>query len=262
MEFRNSVADKVKTGQWAGPPGGEADVRPAVREQLKEEIRIAIREYLAGSDARGEKLARMLEVSKQLSDKELAATARTEKAILFSDFVGSCALFNDLGDVAAHELIQEYFGISKVSIAKFTGEIIKYTGDGVLALFPNTVMALKASLFARSMFEIHNNKFPLLPVNVRMGVNVGEVIQDEVDAYGSSVNLSARICDASRPGGILCSNIVRLRNQDKGFRFVLHNDLFAKGFPVPIKTHFLQDRRSNLRSRQEAEADSLAGREI
>ena len=76
---------------------------------------------------------------------------------------------------------------------------------------------------------------------------VGEVIQDEIDAYGTSINLSARLCDASQPGHILCSNIVRLRNQGAGFEFELNNDIFAKGFPVPIKTHFLQERRTSAR---------------
>lgn len=219
----------------------------AARKQLHEKIRGAVREYLEGTDKSGDNLSRMLEISKSLSEKELAASTSTERTILFSDFAGSCSLFHDLGDVAAHELIQEYFGISEISISKFSGEIIKYTGDGILALFPNTAQALKASLFARSMFEMHNRKFPLLPINVRMAVNVGEVIQDEIDAYGTSINLSARLCDASQPGNILCSNIVRLRNQDLGFNFEMHNEFFAKGFPVPIKTHFLRERRTDTR---------------
>ncbi len=219
----------------------------AARRKIHEEIRSAVREYLEGSDKNGDKLTRMLEVSRSLSEHEVAASASTERTILFSDFVGSCSLFHDLGDVAAHELMQEYFNISQISISKFSGEIIKYTGDGILALFPNTAQSLRASLFARSMFEMHNRKFPLLPITVRMGVNVGEVIQDEIDAYGTSINLSARLCDASQPGHILCSNIVALRNQDQGFEFDLHNDLFAKGFPVPIKTHFLKERRTDAR---------------
>ena len=217
------------------------------KKLVHEEIRGAVRDYLDGADKHGANLTRMLEVSRSLSEHALAASASTERTILFSDFVGSCSLFHDIGDVAAHELIQEYFSISQISISKFSGEIIKYTGDGILALFPNTAQSLRASLFARSMFEMHNKKFPLLPINVRMGVNVGEVIQDEIDAYGTSINLSARLCDASPPGRILVSNIVRLRNQDQGFQFELHNDLFAKGFPVPIKTHFLQERRTGTR---------------
>ena len=237
---KSEVSQSVETDE-------EMDEHVAARKQVHEEIRGAVREYLDGSDKGGDKLTRMLEVSRSLSERELAASASTERTILFSDFVGSCTLFHDLGDVAAHELIQEYFSISQISISKFSGEIIKYTGDGILALFPSTAQSLKASLFARSMFEMHNKKFPLLPINVRMGVNVGEVIQDEIDAYGTSINLSARLCDASQPGHILCSNIVRLRNQDLGFEFELHNDIFAKGFPVPIKTHFLQERRTSTR---------------
>jgi class 3 adenylate cyclase len=248
------VTDETVNFQGPGSDNGhteetdeEISEHVAMRKRIHEEIRSAVREYLDGSDQRGEKLTRMLSISRGLSERQQAASASTEQTILFSDFAGSCSLFHDLGDVAAHELIQEYFSISQISIAKFSGEIIKYTGDGILALFPNTSRALKASLFAQSMFEIHNKKFPILPINVRMGVNVGEVIQDEIDAYGTSINLSARLCDASQPGHILCSNIVRLRNQGQGFEFELHNDIFAKGFPVPIKTHFLQERRADIR---------------
>lgn len=227
----------------------EEDVKKqaAFYKQIQEEVRGAVRDYLEGKDKTGEKLTHMLEVSRYLSEKNIAATSSTERAILFSDFVGSCALFRDMGDIAAHELIQEYFDISQASIAKFSGEIIKYTGDGILALFPNSTESLRAALFARTLFQIHNKKFPLLPIGVRMAINVGEVIQDQIDAYGNSINLSARLCDACQPGEILCSNIVQLRNQDNGFKFRTHSEVYAKGFPVPIKTHFLQDRRQDIR---------------
>ncbi len=216
-------------------------------KQVHSEIRSAVRDYLQGADKDGEKLSLMLEISRHLSEKNIAAAVNTERAILFSDFVGSCALFRDMGDIAAHELVQEYFNISRLSISKFSGEIIKYTGDGILALFPNTTEALKSTLFARSLFEIHSKNFPLMPISVRMAVNAGEVIQDEIDAYGNSINLSARLCDACEPGQILCSNIVQLRNQELGFKFQPYNKVFAKGFPVPIQTHFLQERRADTR---------------
>lgn len=247
------MADNVSTPV---PPDADTDnetdaeleAQVAARKQVHDDIRSAVRDYLDGSDVGGKTLTKMLEVSKALTERQLAASASTEQAILFSDFVGSCSLFHDIGDVAAHELMQEYFSISQISIAKFSGEIIKYTGDGILALFPTAAQSLRASLFARSMFALHNRKFPLLPIDVRMGVNVGDVIQDDIDAYGTSINLSARLCDASQPGHILCSNIVRLRNQDQGFQFESYTDLFAKGFPVAIKTHLLQERRNNLRA--------------
>lgn len=260
MQLTNTVQSQMKDNITAGQVGEEAEVRFAVREQLKEEIRAAIRDYLGGSDARGENLSKMLEVSKTLSEKELASTTQTEKTILFSDYAGSCSMFHELGDVAAHELIQEYFGICNVAVLKFSGEIIKYTGDGMLALFSRPEHALKASLFSRNMFSIHNKKFPLLPINARMGVNVGVVIQDEIDAYGTSVNLSARICDASKPGGILCSNIVRLRIQETGlFNFTNHSNIHVKGFTHPIKTHFLKDRRPASRLKRDTMKAIAAG---
>ncbi|MCB2101843.1 MAG: adenylate/guanylate cyclase domain-containing protein [Rhodobacterales bacterium] len=229
----------------ADPAAPPQDIYTSLsRKELQEQIRGAIREYLRGVDSRGDKLAQMLAASRTLSDNHLASTSDTEQSILYSDFVGSCTMFHELGDTAAHELMQEYFEISKVTISRFDGKIIKFTGDGVLSLFPTTTRALKASLFARNLFEMHNKRFPLLPITVRMGLNVGEVIEDEIDAYGTSINLSARLCDASQPGKVLCSNIVRLRNIDQGFRFDPHSEIFAKGFPRPIKTHFLYDRRS------------------
>ncbi len=246
-EVSNPILSESSTNH-TDETDAEIEEQVAARKLIHEDIRGAVRKYLDGSDREGDNLTRMLDVSRALSERELAASTSTDQAILFSDFVGSCTLFHDIGDVAAHELMQEYFSISQISIAKFSGEVIKYTGDGILALFPSTTQSLRASLFARSMFEMHNRKFPLLPINVRMGVNVGDVIQDDIDAYGTSINLSARLCDASQPGHILCSNIVRLRNQDQGFQFELHNDLFAKGFPVAIKTHLLQERRTDLRA--------------
>jgi adenylate cyclase len=86
-------------------------------------------------------------------------------------------------------------------ILNFSGRIVKHTGDGFLAEF-NTV--LDAVLCA---VEIQAG-LTSSPLKFRMGVNLGDIIDDGEDIHGEGVNLAARIEALADPGGISVSGVV------------------------------------------------------
>jgi len=87
------------------------------------------------------------------------------------------------------------------------GRIIKNTGDGFLATFDSSVDALRCALEIQREILLREASIPPdLKIRMRIGLNVGEVITEKEDIYGTSVNVAARLEQFSAPGGIVISD--------------------------------------------------------
>ena len=58
--------------------------------------------------------------------------------------------------------------------------------------------------------------------------------------FGSTVNLTARICDRAEPGKILASQVIRELCVGKTFDFRPYGEVSLKGFPGPVELHAVQ----------------------
>jgi adenylate cyclase len=95
-------------------------------------------------------------------------------------------------------------------IAEYEGRIVKHTGDGFLAEFPSVVNAVAcAATVQRGMRERNARVPPDRRIEVRMGINLGDVIVETEDIYGDGVNVAARLESLAQPGGIAVSEAVR-----------------------------------------------------
>lgn len=91
--------------------------------------------------------------------------------------------------------------------AKAKGTIIKTTGDGVLAEFPSARAAVLCALRIQSgMQERENDQPEDLRIRYRIGINAGDVIDEDGDLFGDDVNIAARLEQMAEPGGICISN--------------------------------------------------------
>ena len=72
-------------------------------------------------------------------------------------------------------------------------------------------------------------------MNVRVGLNAGEPIEEEGDLFGSTVILAARIAAAAQGGEVLASMAVRELCAGKGFLFSDRGEFVAKGFDEPVR---------------------------
>ncbi len=124
-------------------------------------------------------------------------------AILAADVAGYSRLMgiDEEGTLAAlkacrHELIDP-------KIAEHRGRVVKTTGDGALVEFASAVDAVRCALeIQRSMTE-RNAEIPEdRRIELRIGVNVGDIIFDSGDIYGEGVNIAARVEALANPGGI------------------------------------------------------------
>lgn len=115
---------------------------------------------------------------------------------LFSDLVGSTALYEQIGDAAAFALVRDHFELLKQIYLRHDGTLVKTIGDAVMAVFTRPVDALEAAL------EMHQRIASLktrgeAPIALRIGLHRGPCIAMEangvVDYFGTTVNLAARV---------------------------------------------------------------------
>src|SRR6476620_2341663 len=91
-------------------------------------------------------------------------------------------------------------------IVSYRGQIIKNTGDGFLASFDSSVDALRCAVEIQRELPLREISAPAdKKIRLRIGLNVGEVITENEDIYGTSVNIAARLEQFSPPGGIVIS---------------------------------------------------------
>ncbi len=94
-------------------------------------------------------------------------------------------------------------------IEQHRGRIVKTTGDGILVEFVSVVDALETAVeIQREMSDRNGNVSDDRRVEFRIGVNLGEIIIEDNDIYGTGVNIAARLETMAEPGGICISHNV------------------------------------------------------
>ncbi len=154
------------------------------------------------------------------------------RAIMFTDIEGSTAVSTNQGDKAAVELVRRHDSIVGQSFEKFGGRIVKHTGDGVFASFNSVLRAVESSVAIHERASAENPSGPGLAVKI--GLTVGEPVEDSDDLFGASVNLAARVCAHARGGQTLASGTVRDLAIGTGINFVAMGAIALKGFPEPV----------------------------
>ena len=138
-----------------------------------------------------------------------AQVARRMMAILAADVVDYSRL-TEAGEEDTHVRLRA-LRVQTIDpcVVSFRGVIIKNTGDGFLASFDSAVDAVRCAvelqheLVASEAFQPIERR-----IRLRIGLNVGEVITESEDIYGTSVNVAARLERFSPPGGVVISDTV------------------------------------------------------
>src|SRR6185295_18290086 len=88
--------------------------------------------------------------------------------------------------------------------------IVKLTGDGMLVEFPSVVNAVACAAEIQLGMAKRNASIPEgRRLELRVGVNLGDVIVEDDDIFGDGVNLAVRLEGIARPAGIAISATVR-----------------------------------------------------
>lgn len=92
------------------------------------------------------------------------------------------------------------------TIAEHHGKLIKYTGDGFLAMFDSPVEAVRCAIVIQQSMIGRNASLPRDQwILYRIGVHLGDVIVEPEDIYGDGVNIAARLEGIANPGELFIS---------------------------------------------------------
>src|SRR5215470_7448266 len=92
------------------------------------------------------------------------------------------------------------------SVVSYRGKIIRNTGDGFLATFDSATDALGCAIeIQREVEATESSEASDRKIRFRIGLNLGNVITEPEDIYGTSVNIAARLEQYAPPGGIVIS---------------------------------------------------------
>jgi len=159
-------------------------------------------------------------------------TPRATVTILFTDIVESTELLRRAGDERAQRIFRAHHKLLRDAVAKHGGAEVKWLGDGLMVAFPSAVDAVRCAI---SMQQAARRPADGERLQIRVGLNVGDVLPDATDYFGSSVVLARRLCDAAGAGQIYAAEVIaRLveGNRDLAFRPLPALDL--KGFDAPV----------------------------
>ena len=101
-------------------------------------------------------------------------------------------------------------------IKEHRGRIVKTTGDGLLVEFPSVVDAVRCAVEVQRYLALRNDGVAKeRRIELRIGINLGDVVIEGGDTYGDGVNVAARLEALAEPGGVCVSRVVREQVQHK-----------------------------------------------
>src|SRR5499427_6813814 len=144
------------------------------------------------------------------------ASTRRLAAILAADVAGYSRLMGEDEEGTLAELKAIRRELSDPKVKEHRGRIVKTTGDGLLIEFASVVDAVRCAVEVQRAMAERNADVPAdRRIELRIGINLGDIIRDGRDIYGDGVNVAARLEALAEPGGICVSRVVRDQVRDK-----------------------------------------------
>ncbi|HTS33875.1 MAG TPA: tetratricopeptide repeat protein [Thermoplasmata archaeon] len=142
------------------------------------------------------------------------ASSRRLAAIMFTDMVGSTASAQ-ANEARALRLRDEQAGLVRPLFAAHQGREVKSMGDGFLAEFDSALRAVQCAIDIQQHLHERNSQPGVAPIQLRIGVHLGDVEERERDIFGDAVNIASRIEPLAPPGGVCISGEVSSQIRNK-----------------------------------------------
>jgi class 3 adenylate cyclase len=127
---------------------------------------------------------------------------RVLATVLFTDIVGSTEQASRLGDRRWRELLEVHDELARRLVEEFQGQLVKTTGDGILATFDGPGRGIRCAAALR-------DELGGISLQIRAGLHTGEVELRDGDVGGIAVHLAARVMAVAGSGEIFTSRTVR-----------------------------------------------------
>jgi adenylate cyclase len=159
-------------------------------------------------------------------------------AILYADVAGYSRLTGDDED-ATHRALSGYLDLIAGIIVSHRGQVMHYAGDAVLAKFEAVIDALSSATdIQRQLSERNEDLTDDRKLQFRIGVNLGDVIEDRGDIYGDGVNIAARLESLALSGGICISESVHCSIGNKlNLAYKFMGEQKVKNISQPVRAY-------------------------
>jgi len=159
-------------------------------------------------------------------------------AILSADVVGYSRLMDD-NEEATVRTLNAYRDSMRALILQHRGRVVDTTGDNLLAEFTSVVDALGCSVkIQQELSERNTDLPPERKMEFRIGVNVGDVIEEEDRIYGDGINIAARVEALAEAGSICITGRAYDQVKNKlefGYQFLGEHSV--KNIPEPVRVY-------------------------
>ncbi len=223
------------------------DMVVSVKEKLE------MQKFVSGSTVK------MIQKTVASRDVEMAnsvkPTERKELTMFFSDIRGFTAMSEKIDPQDVVNILNEYLDIQTNIIHDFHGDIDKFVGDEIVAIFDGDEMclnAIKAACEIQKKLKQMNkerNKQGLSTIHIGIGINTGEVVRGSIGSHdrmdytviGDNVNLASRLCSAASKDEIIISKSVYEKvKKYSEFKFVKLEPISVKGKSKPIEVYRIE----------------------
>jgi adenylate cyclase len=181
-------------------------------------------------------------------------------AILAADVAGYSRLM-ELDEAGTFERLKtRRIELVESAMAAHRGSIFKLMGDGLLAEFASVVDAVECAVdIQRGMAERNTGLPEDQRIDVRIGVNLGEVIVEGSDRHGAGVNIAARLQQLADPGGVCVSGKVANEVEKKlAFGFEPMGSQRVKNISEPIPVYRIRLNGANTPAKRKPPKSALA----
>lgn len=188
----------------------------------------------------------------QGSDEIALGGEKRHLTVLFTDIRGFTRFSEDRDPEAVIQVLNEVMRLQAEIVSQFDGDIDKFVGDELMAIFEGDEMVFRAARAAESIRNALRERARTTetPISVGIGINTGEMISGNMGSMGrmdrtvigDSVNLGSRLCAAAGKDEILLS--------EESYRQVAGRviadprpPIQVKGKSEPVLTHALRETR-------------------
>jgi adenylate cyclase len=168
-------------------------------------------------------------------------------AIMSADVKGYSILMAD-DEVFTIKMLNEYRSVMSNCIGQYNGRVVDSPGDNLLAEFASAVDALQCAVEIQKKLKKENDRLVEgKRLEFRIGVNIGDVIQDGNRIYGDGVNVASRIEGLADPGGVCLSKSAYeqiKKKLDFGFEYMGEHPVKNISEPVSVYKVLIDSERS------------------
>jgi class 3 adenylate cyclase len=158
---------------------------------------------------------------------------RTLRTVLFTDIVGHTEMMQRLGDAKGRDVLREHERITRETLKQHGGAEVKTMGDGFMASFASVTKAMDCAIALQRAFATHKGE----PLQVRVGLNAGEPIEEDGDLFGSTVIMASRVAAQAGAGEILIPEPLRHLLTGKSYVYADRGETVLKGFEDAVRLY-------------------------